>query len=164
VAKVLKFGPYQGSAAAAIWDGETDDNPFNDPLHNLSRLYFHSALHYPKVVSTRTVTVSFPKLSSNQIREKTYTLFAHGQTGIPWIRGQTTVSGALVNLAGHVPIQSSFNTKWFGRPHGVFCRFVALGCDETNVVLHEYAQCAQNDTMAAMSLPVTVFIMDERLE
>jgi hypothetical protein len=164
VAKVLKMGSYQGSAAAAIWNGESNDNPFNDPLNHLSDLYFHSALRYPKVISQRTVSVSFPTIGSNNNREHTYTLFAHGRSGVPWIRGRATLDGALLNIAGHVPIQASQTQFWFGRPRNVFPRFIALGCDATNVVLHEFALCAKGSSLPAMSLSVTVFVMDEILE
>jgi len=121
----------------AIYSG-SDDLPLSDPLGNLSRVRFHSDLEYVAVISTVSGTLNLPgRPPSTEFHQEAHTLFAHGRPGFPLVFGRITglrESGAIIPipgspvLSGSVPVQ--FNDYGFGR-------FVILGADATNVVLHE---------------------------
>lgn len=144
----------------AIWTG-TDDDPFNDPLANLSRVRFHSDLFYPKVIyevgsdDAGMDTLDLPSRSanssSNNSGHPTHTLFSHGLSGTPLVFGYVVIGGEHVPLAGSVPVQ------WTS--HG-WCRLCALGADDTNVKIAESFFCYQSSGFSAISLDWRVFVTD----
>lgn len=151
--------------AAAIWEGDdVGDLPLTNPGDYWDRLRFHSGAYYAKIIDVQTVTVNFPAMAADENREHTYTLFAHGRSGTPVVKGRATIGGEAINIAGHVPIQSGYHTLWFGRPYGVYSRFVALGADDTNVILHEYAKAPRDTGYSSLSLDVTVYVWEEIIE
>jgi hypothetical protein len=154
----------------AVWDGEGDTLPFDNPLGNLSRVKFHSDLSYIKVILEQTVTVNLPAIANVLQGTASYTLFAHGQAGFPFVLGKLdSVDGSPTLFTGSVPVQ--FGTGG-AIGFGYYGRWVSLGADATNVYLHEYYVCTgfsggaplTYETYPALALPVTVYVTDEILE
>lgn len=151
------------SAKVAVWTGGTDDAPFNAPRTYIQRVKFHSDFDYPKIIQTRSVSVSLPTIAANGVRENTYNLFSHGRPGYPWVLGSITLGGVKIPMAGHVPVQFTNSTFQFGTPAQVWGRWVALGADDTFVVLHEYGRAAFNQAAVAKTISFTVYVTDELL-
>ncbi len=147
----------------ALWTGGTDDAPFTNPRGNIDRVSFHSDFDYPKIIQVRSVTLSMPAMPENAVREHTYNLFAHGRPGFPYILGVATIGGVKVPLAGHVPAQVLVSALWGGLPTDQWARWIALGSDGTNVVVHEYGRTPLTVAASAVSVPVTIYITDELL-
>lgn len=143
--------------------GVADDAPLATPLSYLSRIKFHSGLAYPKVIQTVTTTLSLPGVSGTPLRTASYSLFAHGRSGQPWVLGRAIVQGIAVAFTGSVPVQQ-FAT---GHP---YARFLALGADATNVWIHEYCPMAGDagtgiwNSLAGIDVPLEVYVTDEILE
>lgn len=158
------------SGKVAIWDGETDDNPFTAPLSNLGRVKFHSDLDYPRIIDVKTYSLNLPAIpnsgsgqgSDNGIRIGTYTLGSHGITGQPYVIGQITVGSVSVAFTGSVNVHSASSTSY----RDGYGRFLALGVDATNVYVHEYSvQEGDADYQnwlprPAQSFSVAVYITD----
>ena len=156
------------AGVVAIWDGEGDTAPFDDPLANLARVKFHSALDYVRVVDVKEFTLALPAIPTsgsgqgsggrNGLRTNLYTLGAHDRAGQPFVVGQITVDGVDIAFVGSVPVHQ--NTG------GDYARWVALGVDSTNVTVYEYSVQFGNagsqvwESRPAQSLPVTVYITD----
>lgn len=134
----------------AIFTGA--DDVLDDPLLDLSRVLFHSALEYPSVVAVYTPTVTLPVRNSNTYQDSSHTLFAHGVSGIPWVFGYITNLGNTPTLAGSVPVQHD--------TIGGFARWVNLGADATNVILHEQACVRNGSSFASIGLDITVYVTD----
>lgn len=174
----------------AIWTG-SDDAPFSNPLANLNRVKFHSALDYPKVIYEWSDNVDFPARTqwmpglsggsgawgtTENVRVATHNLFAHGRGGQPWVLGSVRIDGTDVAFTGSVPVQlsvvsnssdgaASWTSPW--------ARWVTLGADSTNVLLFEYCPVSRwnsggNANMSLIYMPqvtrlVTVWVTDEIL-
>lgn len=149
----------------AIYTG-TDDDPFDDPLGNLSRVRFHSDLQYPKVIyevgsdDEGMGTLDLPSRPANASSNpntggapsiSTYNLFEHGIEGTPLVFGYVVVGSYHVPLAGSVPVQ------WTSRG---WCRLLALGADATNVKIAESYFCYISSGFSAVSLDWRVFVTD----
>lgn len=154
----------------AVWDDASDTDPFTDPLDNLSRVKFHSELDYIKIIEEHTVTLNLPLISGVRLQTASYTLFAHGRSGQPFILGGVEVNGEFAAFTGSVPVQMGTPNSFFNIG-GYYGRWLALGADATNVYIYEYAVVATADrtsdfweTYPALSLPITVWITDEILE
>lgn len=160
----------------AIFTGD-DDLPFENPRGNLSRVKFHSALDYPKVIEERSFTVTFDRRSrdngtiwvanSAEVKQS-YQLFAHGRPGYPWVLGTVDIGGLKVAMTGSVPIQQGV-IHADGTP-SPWVRWVSLGADATNVYLYEYTVLDRNassgytDTnMPAVTRTFTIWVTDEIL-
>lgn len=131
------------------------DNVVNTPTADLSRVLFHSALEYPALVRTESVSVTLPSRALNAVTLTTHTLFAHGQSSTPFVLGYIS-SLSNVALAGTVPIDIY---------SGGFGRFVTLGADVTNVLLHEYTTVPNTLPGGALStssatLSMTIYVTD----
>lgn len=153
--KVLKI---DATGKCAIWDDDSDELPFSDPLNHLSRLYFHSSLDYPQLISKHTGTLSLPARGIDSYGETVHTLFSHGAGGIPWVLGavrNADSTGIDVALAGSVPIQMD--------QYG-FSRWLTLGADGVNVVLHESYTTHHDAGLAALSLNYEIYITDRIIE
>jgi hypothetical protein len=164
----------------AIWTGD-DDDPFDSPLDHLDRLKFHSSLDYPKVIDEWSGTVNFPArtehrsspfsgyFADNGVVTQSYTLFAHGRGGQPWILGSAEVGGANVAFVGSVPVQQAIDDfSPFGPEPWV--RWVSIGADDTNVYAFEYTVVTRNAStefsgirMPAISIPIKIWVTDELL-
>lgn len=150
---------------AAIYDKSAGDAPLTNPLGNLSRIKFHSDLDYIKVISVHNVTLSLPARSNFRSATASYNLFAHGRTGQPFVLGKASVNGVPVGFTGSVPVHQGIASN--GQPSH-FGRWLALGADATNVIVHEYCVAAWSnssfyDTYPAMTIPIAVYITDELL-
>lgn len=134
----------------AIFTGA--DDVIDNPLSDLSRVLFHSALQYPSVISTTDTSITLPeRICTSPIAPfyDIHTLFAHGQAGTPFVFGYIT-NMSNVSLAGSVPTDSQAS---------IYGRFVTLGSDAGNVVLHEQT-VGQSITYAARGLTIRVHITD----
>lgn len=177
----------------AIWTGGEDNAPLNDPMNNLHRLKYHSALDYPKVISEWADNVTFaartewmPSLSGGSgawgttetTRVVTHTLFAHGRGGQPWVLGSIKIGGIDVAFTGSVPVQqgvlsNASNGAAAGDGKHPWARWVTLGADATHVRLFEYCPVGRWASgpnahisgiyMPQIVLPVTVWVTDEIL-
>lgn len=151
----------------AVYKTDNGDAPLTAPLSNLPLLKFHSDLAYPRVIQEVTTTVNFPARSNFQDVDATYTLFAHGKAGFPFVFGKVSVGGTPVNFVGTIPIQQGHVTG-FLTSAGYYGRFISLGADATNVYVYEYCVAAYTNNVAyeaydAISVPVTVYVTDELL-
>lgn len=151
----------------AVWTGD-DDLPFIDPLNHLDRVKFHSDLDYIRVIEERTVTLSLPTRSNFQQATGSYTLFPHGRAGFPFILGKLDINGFPVAFTGTVPVQMGVTVGGSVSPRH-FGRWLSLGADATNVVVHEYAvaEWATSSIYTrydAIDIDITVYITDEILE
>lgn len=151
-------------------DPEDVNLPLTDPLNHLPRLKFHSDLDRPKVVHAQTVNVNLPARTNFQAATASYTLFAHGKEGYPFVFGSVTLAGEPISFVGSIPIQQGYAIG--GLPSysvGSFARWIALGADDTNVYVHEYCVASWSNSSvhegyAALTVPVTVYVTDEILE
>ena len=134
----------------AIFTGS--DDVVSNPTADLSRVLFHSALEYPAVISITTQSIELPSRTTTPATPvyAIHNLFAHGRGGIPFVFGIITNMGNL-SLAGSVPVDG--DPPFYGR-------FVTLGADGTNVVLHENTVGRSTTTYAARTLTVRVYITD----
>lgn len=152
-------GVFQCKAGkVAIWDGGTDDAPFNAPRSNISRVKFHSDFDYPKIIQVRSVNVTLTAMAANENRELTHVLFSHGRPGIPYIEGRLTAHGVKVPFHGSVPVQIIG-----GLSSNPWARFLSLGADGSNVVAHESARAHFQIGCSAITIPIVVYITDELL-
>lgn len=151
---------------AAIWTGETDTAPFDTPLSNLSRVKFHSSLSYPNVISTTVTALTLPASSGVSQRVASYTLFAHGRPGMPWIIGKMAIQGQETAFVGSICAQQGDNMGVTSISN-CYGRFLALGADATNVVLHEYlvarSSVAGYEAYTAMDVSITTYVTDKIL-
>lgn len=147
-------GVFQCKAGkVAVWDGGTDDAPFTNPRGNIARVKFHSDLQYPKIISVRTVNITLPAMAANENRSNVYTLFAHGRGGVPFIAGRLMVQSQKIPFAGSVPVALSNG----------FARWLTLGADATNVVVHEQSRAFFQLGYSAITIPIVVYVTDEIL-
>lgn len=157
-----------GIGRGAIWKGEGRD-PFTEPRANLDRVLWHSALDYIRVVETRTFTLNLPARTNFYQDTASYTLFAHGRAGIPFILGDVGVNGEPVGFVGSVPVQMGVVNPLSGNP-GVYGRWLALGADFDNIVVHEYVVNSAAGGPSgfgeydAISVPITVHVTSKILE
>lgn len=149
------------NGVCAIWEGLQDDDPFYDPLNNLSRLKFHSALDYTKIISVHPITYTFPSFTAGHHRAQTYQMFAHGQPHIPWVWGRIIAAGHPVAFSGSIPVQ---------KPAGQdLAQWLSLGADATHVWIHEYLcksyypNATLHATAAAITVSMEIYITDEVL-
>lgn len=138
----------RGDGKVAIYTG-SDDDPFDDPIDNLSRVLFHSELTYPAIIATQSGTLSLPSRGANVQLVTGYNLFAHGQAGAPLVLGYVTVGGTRVPLAGSVPVQG--DDRGWGR-------WLALGADTTNVLISE--SCFAFLGYSAIDVDWVVYVLD----
>jgi hypothetical protein len=151
-----------GTGTVAIYtfgDGVPEnDLPFTTPLSDLSRLRFHSNLLTPSIVSTITASFVLPALPANTSINTKHTLVAHNQPGTPLILGQLTNVGGGIALAGSIPLSMGTVADNFGA-----YRWITLGADSTNIVLHENSDtlsATQAAPPGAITLNITVDVFD----
>jgi hypothetical protein len=157
------------SGKVAVWDGEYNDLPFVDPLSNLARVKYHSDIEYIKIIDVKTFTLSIPAIASGVFdRVASYTLGPHGITGQPFIIGQIDVGGVPVAFTGSVPVHQAAPVTSVTPPTvDLYARWLALGVDATDVIVHEYAVQNRSQSFAGTPVPrpaqtftVTVYITD----
>lgn len=148
----------------AIYDTSNGDAPFTSPLGNVSLLRFHSDLWAPSVTVT-TASLSLPnrRPTGSAYRssgDAQHTLFAHGKSGTPMVKGFVVLGGVNVPLSGSVPIVDAAGpTQGTGR-------FISLGADSTNVfILEKYVYgTAVGSPSTAVTLSITVYVTDVILD
>ena len=134
----------------------TDRTLLDNPTSNLSRVLFHSDLHYPVIVSKHTGTLSLPSRPSDDYGRASHALFAHGAGGWPFVIGRIkNLGGVDVALAGSVPIQTSI----YGTG-----RWLHLGADNTNVILYELWHTHTTMGVSSTSIDWEVWLTDLILE
>lgn len=131
------------------------DDVVSTPTADLSRVLFHSSLLYPSLLYSQAASVTLPQRLLNTQALTTHTLFAHGLAGTPFVLGYITTLSNLP-LAGTVPIELY---------NGGFGRWVTLGADATNVVLHEHTTVPNTLPGGAtgadqVTISVTVYVTD----
>ena len=145
----------------AIWDGHTDTLPFDDPLAYLSRVKFHSDLDYLNIIDEKVFTLNLPAIPAsgsgqgsggrNGLRAASYTLGAHGRPGQPFFIARIVVSGVPVAFTGSVPVQQDASGDFYAR-------WLAIGCDATSIIAHEYSvQLGNAGTQFWSSRPAASF-------
>ncbi|MGE3284166.1 MAG: hypothetical protein AB7O13_24745 [Alphaproteobacteria bacterium] len=149
------------TGVVAVYDYTAgDDNPFTTPLSNVSRLKFHSALPAVGVVSVVTGSLTLSALAANNNDYRSYTLFAHGQSGIPYIEGRITAiggSGVSRGFNGSVIVQQQSGGT---NPVSSFARWVHIGADATNVYLNEVISTHVSTVMSSLALSYEIYITD----
>lgn len=156
---------------AAIWTGEGDTAPFDNPLGNLGRVKFHSDLNYIQIIDQRSFNVNFPARSNFQQVSQKYPLYQHGRGGYPFVLGKIIVGGHPVAFTGSVPVQINPSTTASGatkRPQG-FARWISLGADNVWVYAFEYcvnywSNSSTYTAYAAITVPITVMMTSEILQ
>lgn len=151
-----------------IWIGD-DDEPFKYPRQHLDRVKFHTDLDYIRITRQIDLTLSLPARSAIQSVTASYTLFAHGLAGFPFVLGEVVVEGEAVAFAGSIPVQQGHPTGLSTAPAGFYGRWLALGADDTNVYVHEYCVAAYSNSTFfedydAINIPITVYLTDELLD
>jgi hypothetical protein len=150
------------SGKVAIYDYTAgNDVPFTSPLSAVSRLRFHTDLLYPRIIDTRSVTVTLPAVIANARNDadttSTQTLFAHGLSGIPWVEGKITSGvGAVVPLCGSTPVQQHSSSP--SASSQSFLRIVHLGANSTDVLLNSLCVTEDTQTMPALTITVVVYV------
>lgn len=135
MAIVLRYLPAYG---LAVYDTQTptapDDGPMQSPGSYASRVKFHSNLYYPSLAHQFDASVTLPAqtdigaggASTGTYATGKFTLGAHGQAGVPIIKGMLlNHEGANRPLQGTFPVQTTGN----------MCRTIDLGIEGGNVVL-----------------------------
>jgi hypothetical protein len=133
----LKYTAAAG--ALAIYDvtvGSENDTPLTSPLSDISRLHFSTALDYVATIGTYSGTINLGALAANSSADVTTVIAAHGQGGIPYVEGKISISGNWVPLSGCVVVEQLAGSP---SPHQSFARFLALGANDTNIVIHEHS-------------------------
>ncbi len=131
----------KASGAVAVYDTTTQDltlqnEPLSAPLSYVSRLHFHSSLHYPRIVGVYTGTLSMAAVTFNVIYTHEYVIAAHGLGGTPYVEGKIKIGGVWIALAGSTLVEQQNNVGFpLSKGYG---RFLALGANGTNIVLEEY--------------------------
>jgi len=146
----LRFKADGSDGRVAIYTG-ADDDPFDEPLDNLSRVLFHSELLYPAIISEQSGTLNLPSRGANSETVASHTLFAHGQSGTPLVIGYATLDSTRVPLAGSVPVQ--FNARGWAR-------WIALGADGTNVKMAESCFTQLGSGFGGISVPWVAYVLD----
>lgn len=159
--KRFKVGNVGGVGVAAIWEGAGDTLPFTDPDNHADRVLFTTKWNYTRIIEKRTVNCTFPKASSGGERQGTVTLFAHGISGYPRVRGNITIDGHELSLGSHVPVQQKYANMKFYYPKLV--RLAIIGATPTNVVVCWYANMlgASGTDFPAITIPITVEVTNE---
>jgi len=146
----VRFKARGSDGRVAIYTG-TDDDPFDAPLSNMSRVLFHSDLHYPKIVREWSGSLSLPGRSAASTGKASHTLFAHGLSGTPLVFGSIVASGKNLPLCGSFPVQMT-SRGW--------ARWIALGATATNVVIGELWFAQNSGGFGAASVSLTVYVTD----
>lgn len=153
---------------AAIWTGEGDTAPFDNPLGNLGRVKFHSDLNYIQVIDEKTFNVALPTRSNFKDANQIYPLYQHGRGGVPFVMGKVIVDGNNVACCGSIPIQMNVAGGGGGPnfwPIG-FARWISIGADNVWVYLYEYVvnfwqSGSSYNEYPAITVPVTVWMTNE---
>jgi len=151
----------------AIYDVSTldptqDNAPLSTPLSYIPRLHFHSALEYPRIISTYTGSVTLPSIGINTVRTAGYTIAAHGLAGTPYVEGKVQVGGNWYPLAGSTVVAQQ-NIVGNGFSLG-FVRMLALGADTTNITLQEYSvSCLSAPGYGSLTLNYEIYLTDTLL-
>ncbi len=140
------------TGVVAIYDGA--DDVLADPLVDITRVHFHSALNYIGVKDIIRVNFTLPASSSSL--QQSYAVGAHGQPGqplvFPILRGW---GGRDLPLMGSVFLSI--------RPYG-FHRTLAGGADATDLYLHQELMVgAGTSSWAAQPVTVDFFVTDRLL-
>lgn len=146
----VRFKARGSDGRVAIYTG-TDDDPFDAPLSNMSRVLFHSELLYPTIIGETSGTLSLPGRGANIEGDTSHILFAHGQSGTPLVIGYATLGGVRVGLCGSVPLQTT-SEGW--------SRWIALGADGTYVRMAEKWATPAASGFGGVSVPWVAYILD----
>jgi hypothetical protein len=155
-----------GNGNVAVYDYTIpNDNPYSNPLGDVSRLRFHSTLRYPGVVNTVSMNVTLNAAPAAQRHVRTaIPLFAHGRGGIPFVEGKI-ISGLsrVIALCGSVPVQQVYVAGPNINFDNAFPRVVHLGADSTNVYLNDYYSTYQTTGFPALTLGLEIYVTDVNL-
>lgn len=146
----VRFKGRGSDGRVAIYTG-SDDDPFDSPLSNMSRVLFHSDLNYPRIVDTRSDTLSLTSRSAESYGRQSVDLFAHGMGGTPIVVGYAVLGGGRVPICGSLPIQMT--SRGWGR-------WIALGATATHVRIVDYWYSQNNTGFAAINVPWVVYVTD----
>lgn len=145
------------AGALAIYDvttGSENDNPLSSPLSEPSRLHFHTGLTYPATIATYTGTINLGVVAANGSAEVTTVIAAHGRAGTPYVEGKLAIGANTVPFAGSVlVVQGSGLGDSFGR-------FLSLGANSSNILIHEYSVAYSGVGFSATSFSYTIYLTD----
>lgn len=151
-----KASRVEGVAKCAVYEGA--DDVFSDPFSDISRVRFHSDFQYPSITEIVTGSVTLPAIAADTQRYHTYELYEHGVGGHPFVTGMFTdypASGVNVAMEGSVPV--------YGDIYG-FARWLTLGSDDENVILHEQTITRNNASMPELTIDYELRISDLTVE
>jgi len=146
----VRFKARGSDGRVAIYTG-TDDDPFDEPLSNMSRVLFHSDLQYPRIVREWSGTLSLPGRAAASSSNASHTLFAHGLPGTPLVFGSILVSGKNLPLCGSFPVQMTARG---------YARWISLGATATNVVVGELWFAQGGGGFGAVNVSINVYVTD----
>lgn len=152
--------PVTGIAAGtvAIFDaGDGSDwSGATDPMSNLDKVVFHSALDYMRIIKVVTSddagmsSVALAAMATGHVLDSETTLFAHGLDHIPLLSCDITVGGYQQPCEGTALVIPG------GTPSSAGWRFVGFTADATNVYMHTFGWAAP-----AMTINWRVRVFDE---
>lgn len=140
----------------------SDRTPLTDPYSNLSRVKFHSNFRYPRIIDDRSGSIFYPGFSTATATPNraitTTQLFAHGQSGLPFIIGAIFAPNWLN--------QYTWGPLGAGTPvHGDLPRHqvLSLGVTATHVVLRKNNWMGGNSGANAATIQWRVLVTNELL-
>lgn len=154
---------------AAIYDQSTNgDLPLTAPLSYLDDLKWHNELEHIGIVEIRDYTVNLAATNASSYSPpytNTHVIDTHDQPFEPFVYGYVTLPGGVIRtFSMHAAIsRASYPSELAGIKRHAFLRFVSLGVDGSNIVLHEWARdvfWSSGTHHAAMTIGLRVFITD----
>lgn len=149
--KQTQQGPIAIFDATGMSEAQTNDL-LDNPDAYADKTYFHSKRHYPSFVNKVNVHVTLPTVPVATGHAATYNLFQHNMGEHPYCQGRIlNYLGNNISLNGSVPIE--------GDAHG-FARWLALGSDATNIMLHEKSLARYTQNKPAITIELELMISD----
>lgn len=142
-----------------------DRTPFTDPTQDaatFARVKFHSGLDYPKIIKETSYTLNLPAITGGSQVTRDYIVEPHGRLGQPWVLGYAIIGGQRTGFAGSLCVGLCSN----GSKQSGLGRWISLGADANNIIIHEYAVRVTdplNYRFSAVSIPVTILTTDRLL-
>lgn len=151
----------------AIFEGDRD--VVDNPLVDLSRLFFHSNLRHVTVVNVIEGSFDLAAIGHPGTAPINHTLKVHGVDGVPRVFGRlidvdSGFDGTVTYpWVGHVPVQ--WPRVYDGNYNNGGARWLALGADDTNLIANEIGiNPLVSTTIPAITVNYQVFITSTILD
>ena len=142
------------------------DADMSNPLSNIDKIYFHSALDYLRIETIIDVTMNLPQRtrSDRWWGFINYQLYQHNLGYRPLFAGYFTGPDELVKVpfCGEVLVQAQYYEVYLD--YRDYFRTILLGSDDTYLYFQEfyYVKLAYDyETMPAITLNARLFLMSE---